>query len=231
MEIRHYKWDVVDSNSWLVVENDHGLLFDVIFSEELFEALKELDSVLVVLTHAHFDHVVGLNRLRMLRPDVKVLATSLTSEFIGSEQKNLSSIADAFMAFYLKKDIETMDSTDYKNKFKDVDGFTCKPADMTFDNEMNFDWEGHSVYLSQYSGHSPDGLIAILDGKFMFSGDTILGIPTATRLPKGSTSKFWNNDIPRLKTLASTIEEVYPGHGDPGKLSDMIELNEKARKK
>ena len=231
MEIRHYKWDVVDSTSWLVVENDHGLLFDGIFSEELFEAVKELDSIMVVLTHAHFDHVVGLNRLRMLRPDVKVLATSLTSEFIGSEQKNLSSIADAFMAFYLKKDIETMDSTDYKSKFKDVDGFTCKPADVTFDNEISFDWEGHSVYLSQYSGHSPDSLIAIMDDRFMFSGDTILGIPTATRLPKGSTSKFWNNDIPRLKTLVSTIEEVYPGHGDSGKLSDMIELNEKARKK
>ena len=229
--IEQFVWNIVDSNSWLVTENDHGLLFDTIFNEGLFDAVKSLKSIQVVLTHAHFDHVVGLNRLRMLRPDVKVIATSLTSEYIGSEQKNLSSIADAFMSFYLKKDIETMDSTDYKNKFIDVDGFTCNPADVIFYHEMNFEWQGHNVNLSQYKGHSPDSLIAIIDGRFMFSGDTILGIPTATRLPKGSTSKFWNADIPKLKTLVATIEKVYPGHGDPGNLGDMIELNERARNK
>ena len=231
MEIQCYKWDIIDSNSWLVTENNNGLLFDVILNEDLFEAVNGLDSILVVLTHAHYDHIVGLNRLRKLRPDVKVYSTSLTSEFIGSEQKNLSSIADAFMAFYLKNDIETMDSADYKKKLTAVDRFTCMPADETFDNERSFEWAGHSVSLSQYSGHSPDSLIATLDGNLMFSGDTILGIPTATRLPKGSTSKFWNADIPKLKTLVATIEKVYPGHGDPGNLGDMIELNERARNK
>ena len=231
MEIKCYKWDIIDSNSWLITENNHGLLFDVILNEDLFEAVKALDSVWVVLTHAHYDHIVGLNRLRLLRPDVKVYATSLTSEFIGSDHKNLSSVADAFMTFYLKNDIETMDSAEYKKKLTAVDRFTCMPADVTFDNETDFEWEGHSVNLSQYCGHSPDSLIATLDGKLMFSGDTILGIPTATRLPKGSTSRFWNEDIPRLKALAAVIEKVFPGHGEPGNLSEMIELNELVRKK
>lgn len=231
MEIQCYKWDIIDSNSWLVTENNNGLLFDVILNEDLFEAVNGLDSILVVLTHAHYDHIVGLNRLRKLRTDVKVYSTSLTSEFIGSEQKNLSSIADAFMAFYLKNDIETMDSADYKKKLTAVDRFACMPADVTFDNEIDFEWEGHNINLSQYCGHSPDSLIATVDGKLMFSGDTILGIPTATRLPKGSTSKFWNDDIPKLKTLVAKIEKVYPGHGDPGKLGEMIELNERARNK
>ena len=230
MEIKRYTWDIVDTNSWLIEENGRGLLFDVVQSDDLFDEVRKLDHLTVVLTHCHFDHICGLNALRKITPNIKVIATSLCSESIGSEQKNLSSIADAFMAFYLKNDIETMDAGEYRRKLESVDGFTCGPADETFDNEMTFEWEGHSVNLSQYSGHSPDSLIATVDGKYMFSGDTILLIPTATRLPKGSTKKFWNEDIPRLKELVPVIEEVFPGHGDSGKLADMIELNEKLKK-
>ena len=40
MEIKCYKWDIIDSNSWLVTENNHGLLFDVISNEDLFEAIN-----------------------------------------------------------------------------------------------------------------------------------------------------------------------------------------------
>lgn len=227
MDVKRFTWDIVDTNSWLIVENNRGLLFDVVFDEKLFDAVRNLDDLTVVLTHCHFDHICGLNTLREINPDIKVIATSLCSESIGSEQKNLSSIADAFMAFYLKNDIETMDAGEYRRKLESVDGFTCLPADETFDSELKFEWEGHNVELSQYSGHSPDSLIATLDGKYMFSGDTILGIPTATRLPKGSTSKFWTETIPRLEALVTVIEEVFPGHGDSGKLIDMINCNER----
>lgn len=229
--IQRFTWDVIDTNSWLIKENGRGLLIDAIYNDDLFDEVRKLEHLTIVLTHCHFDHICGLNTIRKINPDTRVIATSLCSESVGSEQKNLSSIADAFMAFYLKNDIETMDAGEYRRKIDEVDGFTCEPADETFDDEMTFDWEGHKVELTQYSGHSPDSLIATLDGKYMFSGDTILGIPTATRLPKGSTSKFWNETIPRLKELVSVIEEVFPGHGDSGKLADMIELNESLRKK
>lgn len=229
MVIKLYTWDIVNTNSWLIEDNGRGLLFDAVFNDTLFDEVRKLEHLTVVLTHCHFDHICGLNFLRKTNPNIKVIATSICSESIGSEQKNLSSIADAFMAFYLKNDIENMDAGEYRQKLESVEGFTCEPADETFDNELEFNWEGHSVELSHYRGHSPDSLIALLDGKYMFSGDTILGIPTATRLPKGSTSKFWNDDIPRLKKLVPFIEQVFPGHGDSGKLGDMIELNERAR--
>ena len=90
---------------------------------------------------------------------------------------------------------------------------------------MTIDFEGHSVRLTRCYGHSNDSLIAVLDDRFMFSGDTILGIPTVTRFPKGSTRRFWKEDIPRLTELADTIEKVYPGHGNPGRLIDMINNN------
>ena len=42
-------------------------------------------------------------------------------------------------------------------------------------------------------------LIAVVDNKFMFSGDTLLSIPTITRFRSGSTKLFWEEDIPKLK--------------------------------
>ena len=73
-------------------------------------------------------------------------------------------------------------------------------------------------------GHTDDSIIAILDNKSIFSGDTILSIPTITRLPSGSTKDFWLKDIPFLNSLGG-IETVYPGHGLPGKLEDMLAVN------
>ena len=84
------------------------------------------------------------------------------------------------------------------------------------------------MLLSQFFGHSNDSIIAVVDDKYMFSGDAILSIPTVTRFVGGSSKKFWDNDIPRLKEYIPYIEMVFPGHGDIGKLCDMIEINEKS---
>ena len=92
---------------------------------------------------------------------------------------------------------------------------------------MNFVWEGHQVNLIRFFGHSNDSLIAVIDEKYMFSGDTILGIPTVTRFPGGSTKRFWNEDIPKLQKMVSEIETVFPGHGDPGRLDVFIAVNTK----
>lgn len=86
------------------------------------------------------------------------------------------------------------------------------------------------MLLSQFFGHSNDSIIAVVDDKYMFSGDTVLSNPTVTRFAGGSTKNFWNDDIPRLKDYIPYIEIVFPGHGGVGRLCDMIEINEKYKK-
>lgn len=213
MEIEQYIWGIIDSNSWLTVEEGNGLLIDVVDSEELYETVQSLRSLTVILTHAHFDHIAGLNKLRELKPDTKVFCTQKCNEYLGSIYRNMSATATAFMKFYKggnKGDIV-------------IDPFTCDAADVTFLHQMEFRWCGHDIRLEAFYGHSNDSLIAVMDGKYMFSGDTILPIPTATRFPCGSTKRFWQEDIPRLKTL--NIDMVYPGHGCSRRLEDMIAMN------
>ena len=214
MEIKQFEWDVVDSNSWLITEYNHGLLIDTVDSLKLYEELQKLDSLSIILTHSHFDHIIGLNRIKELRPVVRVISTKLCSKNMGNKFKNMSSSATAFMVFYSgKNDVE-------------IDSFICDPADETFENEYEFTWCGHQIELLAFCGHSEDSLIAIVDGIKMFSGDTILSIPTVTRFPSGSTTRFWEMDMVKLRELNCEMM-VYPGHGEPGRLKNMLIVNKK----
>lgn len=93
---------------------------------------------------------------------------------------------------------------------------------------MVFEWCGHKVRLSAVYGHSDDSLLAIIDEKYMFSGDTLLHIPTITRFPTGSSRRFWLEDMPML--LVTKADKVFPGHGANGRLEDMMAVNKMPEK-
>ncbi|WP_167511415.1 MBL fold metallo-hydrolase [Pseudobutyrivibrio xylanivorans] len=212
MEIKQFTWDVVDSNSWLVVEDGHGLLVDAVDSQDLFDTIAVLKDLIVIVTHCHFDHIVGLNKIRELRSDVKAISTEKCSEYLGNVHRNMSAIATTFVSFY---------DGEVKRNVK-IEPFTCEKADDTFDVIKEFEWYGHKVVLEAVYGHGDDGLLVILDNEYLFSGDTLLGIPTVTSFPRGSTKRFWAEDVPRLRKLSKSARTVYPGHGSPGEIADML---------
>lgn len=215
MRIRQYSWNIVDSNSWLITKDSHGLLIDAVENEGLFEEIKKLSDLTIILTHSHFDHIIGLNRIRELRPDATVVSTSKCSEYLGNIHRNMSSSATAYLKFYeggRKDNIE-------------IEPFSCKASDVTFENQLEYEWFGHNLSLKSIHGHSNDSLVAILDDRFLFSGDTLLNVPTITRFPSGSKKLFRDEDIPFLSSIYG-IETVYPGHGRKGLLEDMLRVNE-----
>lgn len=217
MQIRQYVWNVVDSNSWFIKEKDQGLLIDAIDSEALYRELEVIENLTVILTHSHFDHICGLNKIRALKPDVKVYATRQCSYNIGNKYKNMSASANAFMTFY--------DGSPFSGIMEPI---ICQPADLFFEGNYKFSWQNHDIALKAFYGHSNDSLIAIMDNECMFSGDTLLSIPTVTRFPGGSTARFWKEDIPELEKME--VGMVYPGHGMPGNLESMILCNKKPDK-
>lgn len=217
MQIRQFVWEIVNSNSWLIREKSYGLLIDAIDSESLYAELEDIENLAVVLTHSHFDHICGLNRIRELKPGLKVYATEQCSYNIGNKYKNMSASANAFMTFYNEAPFEGF-----------IEPFVCQPADVIFNGRLNFKWHDHIIEVISFYGHSNDSLIAVIDSIYMFSGDSILGIPTVTRFPGGSTARFWREDIPKLEEMR--VKKVYPGHGVPGDLKDMILCNKRPDK-
>ena len=212
MKIKQFTWSVVDSNSWLITEKNHGLLIDAIDNEDLYSALESLETLNIIITHSHFDHICGLNRIKKLKPDAVVYATKQCSLNIGNKYRNMSASANAFMTFYKGEAFSG-----------NIDPIVCVPAEKIFEGNMRFEWQNHEVKLESYYGHSNDSMIAIIDDRYMFSGDTILSIPTVTRFPGGSSARFWQEDIKKLETMK--MEEVFPGHGMSGSLEDMLAIN------
>lgn len=222
-QIQQFTWNVIDANSFLIVDDKHGLLIDAIDSQKLMDALAPLEKLSIILTHCHFDHICGLNRIRGMIPNTIVYATRKCSEKIGNPYKNLSSSGDAFWAFYKNKSLNDEEKKKEIERTHIIEPFACEPAEHTFEGETEIDWVGHTVRLLQCGGHSSDSLIAVLDNQYMFSGDTLLPIPTVTRFPSGSTSEFWKKTIPCLRGMS--VELVFPGHGSSGNLEDMLAVN------
>ena len=131
IKIQWFTWDIVDTNSYLILEENNALIIDPVDSSDLFEAITDVDKTDVILTHSHFDHINGLNKLRSIRPGTRVIATSECSENIGSIYRNMSSAAEAFLTFYYQnKGIEA----DIRSMVADIGTFTCEPADLVFDD-------------------------------------------------------------------------------------------------
>ena len=213
MDIKQFKCDVVDSNSWLMVKDKHALLIDAVLNNDLMKRLEYLDDLVVILTHAHFDHIIGLNYIRKLVSNTKVISTALCSEYMGSVYKNMSSVATTYISMAYGINDNTL-----------IKPFTCEKSDMIFDKEIVIDWYGNEIKLKSVQGHSKDGLIVIFNNELLFSGDTLLNHPTVTKFPTGNSKRFWDEDIPFLKSL-SHIKLVYPGHGDSNEINTMLQFN------
>lgn len=207
--------ETMDANTYVIVKEREALIFDAVDSEEMILRLKVqgIENITVFLTHEHFDHIFGLEKLRN-NFLCKVIASAECSKRIQSSKTNLSSIADDLISMNIHSEIS-----------KTVSEFSVSGADVTFDKDAEFLWHNHTINCHNLNGHSPGSVCYILDKKMIISGDDLLAIPVITRLPGGSTKKYWEEDMPWFESIKSGITMVYPGHGEPGKMEDMIKVN------
>ena len=210
--IYQFVWDVLDSNCYVIKEENSSLIIDPIDLQEFYEFIKDSKDTTIILTHAHYDHICGLNRVRELVSKTTVICSKTCSINIQSPRKNLSNIANAVLAFH-----ENREQRD------EVQSFGCDSADVVYEGSKEIQWNDHLIELTEYHGHSPDSECVVIDKRYLFTGDTLLPIPTVTRLPGGSTKRFVEEDIPRLEALK--IEKVFPGHGEIGILQNMLLTN------
>ena len=210
--INQFTWDILDSNCYVLKEKGSTLIVDPIDLDDFYRFIEYSDRALIILSHAHYDHICGLNKVREIIPNTTVLCSKSCSINIQDPKKNLSNIANAMLAFHEKRE-----------QRNEVESFSCHAADMIYEKMLKVEWENHNLTLMEFHGHSPDSQIILFDEKLLFSGDTLLSNPTITRLPGGNRRAFYEEDIPRLEKLE--VEKVLPGHGNVGRIQDMIKIN------
>jgi hydroxyacylglutathione hydrolase len=192
------------TNSYVLYDenNERALLIDAcdFLRIDDFMIQNRLSIDHVILTHEHCDHIFGLEQLRE-KYHASVIASNSCSSGIQNCLANMSKIYESYLFFSGRDNTVT------------IEPFVCKEAEITFSERIQFEWNNHSIYVEETPGHSKGSSSIVLDGIYLFSGDSLsIDYKVITKLPNGSEIKYKEKSLPFYQGLPdSTI--VFPGHG------------------
>jgi len=142
----------------------------------------------ILLTHAHFDHIYGLNKVVELNSEVRVFTNGAGKEMLLDARKNMSLYNDTPLVFGYPELIVIVEDHEEIDFGK---GVTAK-----------------AVFTP---GHNPSCITWIV-GDALFTGDAYIpGLKTVTNLPGGDRQQA-EESLELIQTLAQN-RTIYPGHG------------------
>ncbi len=140
----------------------------------------------VLLTHAHFDHIYGLQRLMELNPAVRVYTNEYGKRALADSRMNLSRYHGEEVAI----DSENV--------------VLCREGDVI---EL---YEGVAAKVYETPGHNPSCLTFEV-GDNLFTGDAYIpGMKVVTLLP-GGEKEVARRSEERIRRLAEG-KHIWPGH-------------------
>lgn len=194
MLINTYVAGPVQANNYLVVDevSKEAILIDCSdYVEEIIDYVKKnnLKVKYILLTHGHFDHVLGINRMN------EVLGAKVYVHEGDKEQVvNTRSVMTMFGL-----PTEGVENPKITATLSDA-------GELTLGNQV--------IKVIETPGHTPGG-VCYLIGDCLFSGDTLFhGTIGRTDLPGGSFQQIKHSVKDVLFALDENIK-VYPGHGEP----------------
>lgn len=159
-----------------------GILID---SGDVWEGFYNVSTVL--LTHAHFDHIYGLNKFMKASPKALVHTNDVGREMLLDARKNLSFYHESPFVFEHLEQIVVVNDGD---EVEFGNGFMAK-----------------AVYTP---GHNPSCITWVV-GDMVFSGDSLIpGIKTVTNLPGGN--KWQAKESEELIRQLAIGRKIFPGH-------------------
>ena len=194
MLINTYVAGPVQANNYLVVDevSKEAILIDCSdYVAEIIDYVKEnnLTVKYILLTHGHFDHVLGINRMN------EVLGAKVYVHEGDKEQ--VVNTRSVMMMFGLPT--EGVENPKITATLSDA-------GELTLGTQV--------IKVIETPGHTPGG-VCYLIGNCLFSGDTIFhGTIGRTDLPGGSFQQIKHSVKDVLFALDEYIK-VYPGHGEP----------------
>lgn len=203
MIIKQFVVGFLEVNNYLLIDEKtkEAVLIDCTEKNtHIDEALIEYDAKLkyVLLTHGHFDHVLGVNDFKK-KYGCKV--------YIHKGDEPLLENIDKFMSGF------GFGTTEVQK----VDGFIDGGQNLTFGDDIK-------IRIIHTPGHSP-GSVSYLVGDDLFSGDTIFyECVGRTDLFGGSFVQLKSSIEEKIFTLDENIK-IHPGHGQPSTVGHEKENN------
>lgn len=204
MKIQNFVLGMVGTNCYLVVneEEKQCILIDpAVYSGEIAEQIRRegLDLRAILLTHGHFDHIMGIDGFRKEFPEIPVYA--------HREEEALL------------KDASMNASLEFGRQY------TFSGAAYTEDGDV-LDLAGMQFRVIHTPGHTIGGCCYYLqEEKVLFSGDTLFRESIGrTDFPTGNGGQLMRSIREKLFALPEETA-VYPGHMERTTIGDEKKYN------
>ena len=202
MKLKRLVPSVIGSNTYLLFDNsgNAAVIDPGAPGNEILRAVRNENAELklVLLTHGHFDHILGLEKLRAECPEAEVAIHAHDAELMSDAHKN------AFFDIFKKE-----------RDFGTPDKLLIQCDVIEFGNEK--------ITVLHTPGHTA-GSVCYKIGRVMFTGDTVMADGYGRcDLYSGDTNKM-NFTLNRLYAMSEKEAPIviYPGHGNSSSLSDAM---------
>lgn len=214
-QIKRYVFPYIDSNMYVLAENGEALVIDPHISAEADRYLQEkgVSKVAILLTHEHFDHTCGIPWFRE-HYDTRVICQKETLN--ARRQKHFSRplVISLILADRGEHEKIAELETEYSPQII--------TAEQSYEEELDFVWQGHILHLEHLPGHSPASSLITLDGICVFTGDSLVPDAEPTiRWPWSDAEAYREKAVPRLLQIPGQYV-IYPGHRDAVKMGELV---------
>ncbi|NMO98236.1 MBL fold metallo-hydrolase [Paenibacillus lemnae] len=191
LTITSYNLGPLQTNAYLLINEDLGkaVIIDPGMNPgPLVKAIADLEVEAILLTHAHFDHMGGVDEIRKLK-GCPVYLHDLEQDWLTTPKLNGS---------LMWPQVTSPLSTD--------------PAEYDFAAGQKLELIGHTFTVYHTPGHSP-GSVSLLTGSDLFAGDVLFRLGVGrTDLPGGRERDLLDS-IQNILFKFPDDTTVYPGHG------------------
>lgn len=169
---------------WVVDPGDTEPIFDWMLNHQKTSVTG------ILLTHAHFDHIYGVNEILSHFPECVVyIANEYGLNALHNPKINGSKYTE-------EGSIEIVEH-----------------AKVEYYSDTMQLWDGVTMRTINTPGHSDDSQCLLVDG-MLFTGDTLIkDVRTVTKLKGGSVEKL-EESTKVIASLKSNTLQVMPGHGN-----------------
>ncbi len=194
MEVKTFYGNNFPENCYAVILNESIFLVDPgEMTKELLEFVTENSNRIkyILLTHKHIDHIGAVYKIKNLLPEIKIVIHTLDSDGLLDSKKSL--------ALYFSIPQEKIN------------------ADILCSDGEVIKIEDKEVLVFHTPGHSVGSVCYIIDN-LIFTGDTLFENSCGrTDFPDGDNLAMAES-LKKIKNLKGDFI-LYPGHGNPTKLS------------